>query len=102
MQMRKVVHYVRDRLREQQINSDVVEITFNEAENQEVWRKAQPILLQITCNGKLVPFNMTLNTVKRYLCTGRADDDIPLEYSFVDRSNPVPLPRIVPKEISNH
>jgi len=102
-QVRKVVHYVRDRLREQKHDVDVAEITFSDADNAATWLDTRTHLLQITCNGKLVPFNMTLNTVKRYLCTGRADDDIPLKYSLVDRANPVPLPRIVPKEqLANH
>lgn len=50
-------------------------------------------------DGRLVPWELSLNTVRRFLCTGRVSDDIPLQFMIVDPFKPLPIADVVPKKI---
>lgn len=98
-----MAQYVEERLAEVSVPVLLSDVTMDAAANEASWRDLQGAVLVITCHGFLVPSSMTLNTIKRYICKGRADDDVPLLYGILDVSAPaLPLPSISPKDVPNH
>ncbi|GIM10951.1 hypothetical protein Vretimale_14534 [Volvox reticuliferus] len=51
-------------------------------------------VLELTCNGLAVPYNMDLAAVRKFLW--REDDDLTFHYGVRDPSNPAPHPRLEP------
>ncbi|GIL65140.1 hypothetical protein Vafri_18948 [Volvox africanus] len=51
-------------------------------------------ILELTCNGLAVPYNMTLAAVRKFLL--RENDDLTFHYGVRDPSHPAPHPRLEP------
>ena len=49
--------------------------------------------------GRLLPWELSLNTVRRFLCNGKITDDVPLQFMIVDPLKPPPIADVVPKKI---
>lgn len=74
-------------------------VTFDPAENRAAAVAHREPHVAILHDGKLLPSDLSLNTVKRFLCRGKKEDDIPLQCQFIDWDAPPPLADVVPKNI---
>ncbi|KXZ53892.1 hypothetical protein GPECTOR_6g810 [Gonium pectorale] len=54
----------------------------------------EPRVLELTCNGVAVPFEMSLATVKKYIW--RKGDDLIFNYRIRNPAQPAPLPVLTP------
>jgi hypothetical protein len=77
-----------------------VQVTFNALANRVAALEAGPEPhIAILHEGRLLPWELSLNTVRRFLCSGRVTDDIPLQFGIVEWRHPPPIADVVPKKI---
>ncbi|GFH26664.1 uncharacterized protein HaLaN_24847, partial [Haematococcus lacustris] len=93
LQVHKVALYCHNTLQEQNITPVNPPILPTEAQ------PGQPYYeLELTCNGMLVPYDLSLSSVKKFIW--RRSDDVVLHYSVRNPSRPAPMPDIQPPEPS--
>jgi hypothetical protein len=77
-----------------------VQVSFDAKANmqyaQDAWPEPHVAVLH---DGRLLPWELSLNTVRRFLCSGRVTDDIPLQFMIVDPFKLPPIADVVPKKI---
>lgn len=77
-----------------------LQVSFDAKANQHYAQEAGPEPhVAVLHDGRLLPWELSLNTVRRYLCSGRVTDDIPLQFMIIDPHKPPPIADVVPKKI---
>lgn len=99
LEVRKVALWVQQKLADGNLKVSAPAVTANPAENRAAAAALREPHIAILHDGKLLPSELSLNTVKRFLCRGLSDDDIPLQCMFIDWDAPPPLADVVPKNI---
>lgn len=99
LEVRKVALWVQQKLADGSLKVSAPPVTFSPTENREAALAQPDPHIAILHDGKLLPSELSLNTVKRFLCRGRFDDDIPLQCRFIDWDAPPPIADVVPKHI---
>ncbi|KAL6761193.1 WD40-repeat-containing domain protein [Haematococcus lacustris] len=103
LQVHKVALYCHNTLQEQNITLWPRPVYWKQPVNPPILpTEAQPgqpyYELELTCNGMLVPYDLSLSSVKKFIW--RRSDDVVLHYSVRNPSRPAPMPDIQPPEPS--
>lgn len=99
LEVRKVALWVQQKLADGNLKVSAPPVTFSPAENRTAAQEQREPHIAILHDGKLLPSELSLNTVKRFLCRGKFDDDIPLQCMFIDWAAPPDIADVVPKHI---
>ncbi|KAG2452302.1 hypothetical protein HYH02_003326 [Chlamydomonas schloesseri] len=99
LQVHKVAHYCCSKLQEQNIALEVRPVYLRRPAHappdlvDEPGAAPRPVL-ELTCNGVLVPFEMSLATVKKFIW--KKSDDLVFNYKIRDPAHPAPMPQLAP------
>jgi len=75
LEVRKVALWVQQKLADGNLKVSAPPVTFSPAENRTAAQEQREPHIAILHDGKLLPSELSLNTVKRFLCRGKFDDD---------------------------